>query len=485
MGAGQGQSRGLRAGAAAAALAFAALAVPAGTSAAAGAARPADPDQGPTDAPATDSPVVATGKDLVLTRAELLPVLLQRYALSERGRELLRLELQSRVLLRLAEERGVEISDREVERRWKSLDEAVRASGDPRGLAGQIADQGLGADEFRDYLRVSMMHERLTRLALDLPPEAQVTGAQQEIWLDQEMGERGLETHAPPWTDGVIARCGDVELRAEELGLTLLRRLDPAEIRETCWHLLLAKGIERRMPDVSPEARARAADAEVERRRRRAERENPAVRFEQVLAAQGRNLEVMRNDPSVTIAALSRLWVDRTAGPDGLRATYERERAFFEGRFGKAAETHMLFLVAARYRNQLNPRTYEDAEAELARLLETVGDTADFAALATRASEEPNTRANGGDLGWVTRLDPRWPAPLREAVFAELDAGKALPATGSAVGPVRLDAGSAVLWVSAVRESPPWEQMAEHVHEELRRRFLLDVLPDTEVRMAE
>jgi hypothetical protein len=377
------------------------------------------------------------------------------------------------------------VSASDLDRRWQELDASIKASGDARGLSGQIADQRLDAREFREYLHVGMLHERLARRALDLPPEAPVTGAQQEVWLDQQMQERGLETFAPPWSDGVLARCGGETVRAEDFGRVLRRRLDPQDVRETCWHILLCRGIERRMPDLSAEARERAVDLEIERRRAKYEQENAGISFEQYLAAQGRNAGVLRHDPSVLIAALARLWVDQTAGSDGLRETYERERSTFEGLHGRTVRTHMLFLVASRRKNQLNPRTFEEAEAELLRLTDEVGDVADFAALCARRSEEPNTRAAQGDLGWLARADPRWPAALREAIFVELDSGLEVPPEGVRLGPVRLDTGSAVLWISALRESPSWEVMSEHVHEELRRRFLRSVLLDTEVELVE
>jgi hypothetical protein len=239
------------------------------------------------------------------------------------------------------------------------------------------------------------------------------------------------------------------------------------------------------MPDVSAEARQRAIDQEMERRRRKA-MENPDVkglRFEDLLAAKGTSVAALAQDPSVRIAALTRLWVDRTAGPDGLRATYERERATFEGRFGKAVRAHLLFLVASRYKNELNPRSFEDAERLLEDLRSHFGNTDDFESYCAQYTEDPGTRPRRGDLGWVTRDDARYPAALREAIFEYVDTGGRVPAQGVALGPLRLDTGSGLLWVSAVRESPSWEVMSEYVHEELRRRFIEDVLQEKDVKL--
>ncbi len=426
--------------------------------------------------------VVARGDGLTVSVAELEPVLLERFAFSREGREILRLLLSAEVLDRIGRERGLRIEEREVDARWEQLDREIQAAGERTGLRGQIAAQGLGEVEFRDYLRLSLLHERLTRQDLGLAADRPVTGEQQEIWLEQEMNRRGLETLQPPWPDGVVARCGDVRIGLARFATFLRERLPRDQVKEACWHLLLLEGIERRMPQISPEALDRGLDDEVQRRRLRHAAERPELSFEAYLAAQGRSLQGLRKDPSVRIATLSRLWVDRTEGEVGLRGTYERERELFEGRFGEALRAHLIFLVASRYKNQLNPRTFEEAEEQLAELANDLGGTEDFAALAARVSEEPQSRERGGDLGWITRGGDL-PAALRDALFARFDLDRKLPAQGLRVGPVRLDTGCALLWISGHRESPSWEEMSEHVHEELRRRFLLDVMPESKVEL--
>ena len=227
------------------------------------------------------------------------------------------------------------------------------------------------------------------------------------------MSARGLELPAPPWSEGVAARCGDVEIGIEEYASFLRRRLSPEDVRETCWHLLLMHGLERRLPDLGAEAHEAGVEAEIARRRAAHDVEYPGIGFEQRLGAAGRTLELLRTDPSVQIATLSRIWVDRKYGEDGLRAVFEEERAFFEGRFGRAVRTHMIFLVAGRFVNDLNSRTFEQAEAELEDLRSRVGNLDDFAALAAELSEEPTTRKARGEIGWLRSADARAPAALR------------------------------------------------------------------------
>ncbi len=428
--------------------------------------------------------IAARGKGLAVTSAELERVLLERYGMNEQGRELLELLVRTKLLELLAREAKIEVTDEGIARRWSELDRAARASGQSRGLSSELEERGVSVADFRETLRLQIVLERLARAALGRAEGASVSGDEQEVWLGQEISERGLERPAPPWLDGVVARSGTLEVGAAEFGAFLRKRLPREEVSETAWHLLLLKGIEKRMPDLAPEARERAVEAEMQRRRKRHEAEFPAITFEQRVGASGRTVELLRMDPSIQIAALTHLWVDRTTGAEGLRETYEAERSYFEGYFGRAVRTHMLFLVAGRFVNELQKRTFEDADLELERIAGRIGNLDDFVALSSELSEEPTVRSSRGDLGWVTRNNPRVPAPIRKAVFEDLERRAALPAGGRLLGPVRLDAGSVLLWISENRESPSWEGMSEIVHEELRRRFVEDVMPQAAVELV-
>ena len=110
---------------------------------------------------------------------------------------------------------------------------------------------------------------------------------------------------------------------------------------------------------------------------------------------------------------------------------------------------------------------------------------ADFAVEVARLSEEPATKKQQGDLGWVTRGAARVPGQLREALFRLLETGGTIPEGGRLIGPVRLDSGVALLWASERRPSPSWEEMSERVHEELRRRFLEELMPKESVELVD
>lgn len=433
----------------------------------------------PPTPPPLEKGVVARGNGLTVKSEEVIPLLLERFAMSRDGRELLELLISARLIEEVARERKLTVPESEVSELWNRLDRETRAAGQPDGLAAELAARGMSGEEFRDFLRLTLLQERLTREALEVDDDVTVSGDQQQIWLHQEMQRRNLQQPPPPWPDGIAAKCGGFVITKEEYGRTLLGKLNPSDVSETCWHLLLLKGIEKRMPDLSSAARTTAVDKEIARRRGEAEAgaDRQGITFERILEARGSSIEMLRRDPSVSIAALTRHWVDQVAGPEGLRAEYEENRDKYEGRHGKAAHVWILFLVASQYENELNPRTYDQAEAELEKLKGEITSLRGFSAASARLSEEPALRESKGELGWVTRDDPRSPEVVRETVFDFLGAGGKVPATGAMLGPTRLDTGVILTWISAVRPSPPWEEMSEHVHEELRRRFIDEVMP--------
>lgn len=432
----------------------------------------------------------ARGGGDLLTFAELDAVLADRYASSHSGQEVLRHLVRCELLEHLARERGIEVTGAELTRRWKELDAELRAAGVEEGIAGKLRESHIDVETFRETLRLAIVHEQLTRGALGLRKGDPVSGEQQEIWIDQEIAARGLEELPPPFADGIAARCGEISVAASLFRERLRIGLATDDVRETAFQILLARLLERRLPplesgateDERAQARRarieRAIDAELERRRAEtlADPRYGGQTYDTILRAQGVRLENYRQDPAVRVAALSRLIVDLRHGEDGLRDAYERERDFYEGRWGAAIPARWIFRRASARANELVPHTFEEAKAELDALAPALVDEARFAGAAQKKSDDRFTRDKGGEIGWVTRLAPSVPEELRELIFAAAGVGT-VPEGGKLVGPLRLPDGIALLWIRPTRPSPPWEQMQERVHHELRKRTIEAALP--------
>jgi hypothetical protein len=234
------------------------------------------------------------------------------------------------------------------------------------------------------------------------------------------------------------------------------------------------------MPDLAPDTIAREIEAEIERRRAEsnADPEHKGISYEMLLGSQGLSVERLPDDPVIAIAALSRLWIERSYDEPTLKRVYADEREWYDGLFGEAWQVSVLFLRAAQLTNELVPRSFPDADAELARIARGLRDRAAFDRAVREHSEDPNTRDEAGALGWVTAGDERVPRALRETVF-ELAPG--LPAGGGLVGPVRVSGGSLLAWISARRPPPSWDAMSRHVRGVLRQRFIDEVLEEDAV----
>ena len=429
----------------------------------------------PEDAPGAlpEAEVAARAGGEVLGYAEYDALALDRHALAKPGRAAIKHLLRAKLLERLAEESRLVVSDEDVEHEWREFERQIIASGEGGGAMDYLRRNRVDPETFRTFLRLGIVQKTLARRALGIPAGRAVPTDQQEMWLDHVMTARGVDYPPAPWEGPrtVVARCGDVQVTRAEFSPHLRTQIDVETVREDCYQLLLLRRLRARMPDLAPEALERGIDRELVRRRAEfaAAPKYKGMTYEQVMSATGVRVDRLREDPAVVIAALARLWVQRAHGEEGLREAYNAEREWFDARFGAAVEISVIFLRAAVMTNRLNPRSFQDAEVELVRLAEKIEDLAGFRELARSWSEDPTSRERGGLLGWVTAGDERVPEELRRLAFEQ-------PAAGLA-GPVRLETGASLVWIGAQQPAPTWELMAEHVDNELRRRFLEQALP--------
>lgn len=430
----------------------------------------------PSDAP----PAAAQGRDTKLGFAEFDRLVLARHGSGETGRAALKHLLNARVLDLLAREAKLTIGSADVERRLAQIEKDVLASGEKGGLAAYLKQNGITLATFKEFLRLGLIQETLARRALGIPEAQTVSGEQQEVWLDQVMRARGVDYPPPPWSDGLAARCGDVKVTTTEFAAHLRLQVDAATLREDCFQALLAKRLRAKLPALSDEAIERAVDAELERRRREfaADPKNRGLSYDQAASATGILPESLRDDPAVRCAALATLWVDTTYGSDGLKRVYQDERAHFDGRYGEAYRVRILFLRAAVLKNQLNPRTFEEAERDLGLLRAEIDSEADFKKLAAKRSEDAPTRDKEGLFDWVTRGDERLPQDALSRIFRD---GSPIADDARLVGPVRSSGGVLLVWVGERRPPPPWETMAAYVHRELRKRVMDEALVPADV----
>ncbi len=418
-----------------------------------------------------------------ITWAELDELILARRAMSKDGRESLRHLAQTKLLDVLGKQNGLSLSDTEVETQLGEIKRQIAASGEKGGFEGFLKDKHVTLDEFRRLLRLGSVQETLTRRTLGLKDGERVTGEQQQLWMDDALQKRNYQEFNPPWTEGIVAQCADVVIKQDEFFDYLHLRLPQEALQEDCWQLLAVKRMKARMPDLAPEKLAKAVEEELQRRRdeTKLDPRYKGVSYESLLATQGVMADRMNQDPAVQIAALSKLWVERSYDDASLQRVYKDERDLFDGAFGPAVDTSMIFLRAAAFKNEFNPRTFIDADQILRDLRRRIRSVDDFHKAAKEMSEDAQTKDASGSVGYVTARVAAVPAEVQAEIAKAIATNASASAEASMVGPIHAPNGSALLWFGLRRPAPAWDVMVQHVKAELRRRFVVDVLPKSAV----
>ena len=448
-----------------------------------------DPAPGQEQTPRLGVELAAVAGEFNVTFAELDDALLWRHGRSKDGSEALSSLLDLAVLEDLGRKAGIEVSDKQIAARWGELEREVQEAGAAADLYEYLAQNEITPEVFRRHLRLSIVQEILARRDLGLSKEAPISGEQQTAWLQRVHAERDETLEPFPWEDGVVARSGSVVITRDAFAEHLRNLIPRDELSELAHAIALSKALEARLPDLAPSALNQAIEAELTRRAARVA-EDPrfqGVEYERLLEAQGLSLEALRHDPSVRAQALLYILSQRTTSPEQLRKTYEEERERFDARYGEAVEVYALLLHAARFKNDINPRTFSEADAELRKLLDGLDGLEDFQRLVAEFSEDPVTREKKGLLGRVTRGTKVVPEAVRKAAFERIDAARGedgvADVSGTILGPLHVQGGSLLICLGRRFPAPTWERMAEHVAGELRRRLAEEVLPRGAVAM--
>jgi hypothetical protein len=419
---------------------------------------------------------------------ELDNLILARYGDAKLGRETRLYLLKLRVVDSIGRAQGLEPSAAEIEKMITDIEKDVIASGEAQSMQDYLERSGVSREEFLKSLRLGLIQTKLARLGLGIPEGQPVSGEQQEMWLTDQISERGLEEFPAPWTDGIVLRNGDVELLRDEFITFLRGRVDPIDVRECLYELIRVKRMRARMPDVDPKVIEKAIEGEIGNRSAEV-LSNPKYKgltYEQLLKSQGIQFDTWHEDPNVVQAALSRLWVERSYNEEDLREVYENERAYFDGEYGEALEASVLFLRALKTPNDLIRLNHDQAEEKLNQLALEITSRVSFESAVEQFSEDLASRKRKGHLGWVTRTGASGPSPARSSIFAAYDSKAYKPTDPEnsltrLVGPIRTTSGVLLLWVGQQRPKPSWNSMIVYVHRTLRQRFLDESLDPKQV----
>lgn len=183
--------------------------------------------------------------------------------------------------------------------------------------------------------------------------------------------------------------------------------------------------------------------------------------FQQALAAQGYTLAQYRNNMR---RQLTRLRAIKMLVAPKVNVTDDEVRARYDQMVRRSEEvssvrlSHILLSVPDR----ATEAEVTAAKAEAASIIKRVHDGEKFADLATTLSDDENTKAGGGELGWIERntLDPQ----VESVVFSM--------APGEVRGPISGQKGYEVFYVTDVKRNPmkSFDQLKDQLRGELQQR---------------
>jgi peptidyl-prolyl cis-trans isomerase D len=165
------------------------------------------------------------------------------------------------------------------------------------------------------------------------------------------------------------------------------------------------------------------------------------------------------------------LLVDSGAVRQGLEATPEALRRFYEERSSEFVEPEQVRAAHILLRVDAN-RSALEAERQLYRVRSRIEAGESFEALARELSEDPGSRAQGGDLGFFPR--GRMVPEFEQAAFGA--------APGELVGPVRTSFGYHLIRV--LERRPERQRPFEEVEANVRERWLQERAREEARRIA-
>ncbi len=408
-----------------------------------------------------------------ITFSEFDESLAYRFSRDEVGRDAIDYLIQDVVLSSEIERRGLVVSPANLAAALEKLDAQLRAA-ENHSLEEELASKGMERRAFEEVFRKQLACERMVREDLGLPGSEPVSAEQQTLWLREQVKRAQVEREGLP--AGSYARVGGRTIDGRALGATLRLKLSRRDLRDALRDLAGLRLVDRRAAELEVVATPEGIEATLARRRARYEPSATAAQglgWEEVLrATRGITLDDLRADAGVRAETL--LWgiAEKSYPDDEIDRRYAEARDHWDGLFGESRRVSWILLHAVHAPNALVARTYDEADRELRDLIARAKSAAEFGRLASMYSNDGASRARNGDLGWLHRLE-RGADPAILAALFHPDA-----AVGAALGPIRVEQGSAALFFQAAKPGLQGDELRRSIRSELMgdlyRRLVTD-----------
>lgn len=368
---------------------------------------------------------------------------------------------------------NIEVSDEEAEKRVQMAEVALAEN--EQNLEAVLAERVMTRDEFRDLMRSSLLHEKLTRATFGLAEDRPVTPQEINAWTAQFLPEATLAAlveEAKNAPVGMALQNGDLNIGVQELGLTLRRTVPAARLRGYVEQLAVQDAMPRWAASESLVLSDDFLQKEVNWRRAFVARspESFGATYEMILETRGLTLEDVMKSDELRSAGYLWLYAEHRFPDSWFDSLSEVQRSELGEGYGTSRRTAWLLLRAMEKPEELD-LSFEDATAELQRMATEVSDEESFLSLAEKYSDDEMSRRRRGMLGWLHIDEPRSDPALCRAAFDT--------ALGTVSQPIRVKGGMALVFPVEEQAGPKDDAFRDAVrrgkHLALRAEFLAGI----------
>ena len=318
----------------------------------------------------------------------------------------------------------------------------------------------------------------MVRHDFDIPDDREVPVEKLNLWLADLTGRIVVKQEdLPPGTAVIIdgERISDVTF-----GHRLRALLDKKDASRVLTEMIgiqvirakaKALGVSLTEEDVEEEIRYRTD-------RLHAWKGLESISFESfVQASEGKDLDAYKQSEKFRCELLLKKICDSLHHEAYLQDFFEKNRLFFENRYGRAVRLSTIFLKAVQFEDPLNrqvkTRSFEEAEEELKALKDRllIGEVT-FEEMARVYSEHASGK-KGGDLGFIPVGIRGWEEITNAAWKAK---------QGTVLGPFRTPEGCHLVKITAKRDAVTYEAVRDKVKTEARRRYYQELIREAEVK---
>lgn len=366
-------------------------------------------------------------KPAIVTRVDVAVEMAFHLRRKDEGRQACAMLVDSFLTRRAAERAKMMPAEAEVSAFWDKLQEQFRAAGKrPEDFP---AVRNSTPAELRQDFALQLAQERLVRKALGLAAGEAVGGAMLQLWIADERKRATIVEDPDLLPPGTAARVDGKDLPMVELGLLLFRTCEDREREQFVHQVVYLDALEHRAHERGIEATPDLVDAAIAARRAMAAKDPryAKITFEQLLQTQGLSVGTLAASRVFRAKVLEEQLALATWPDAKLRDELAADREAVLRRAGPRRHLGVIFRRALEEPNALVPDDFAGALQRLEKVKARLAGAA-FGDVARIETDDPGSKANGGDVGWHARASTQLPGPVLEAAFAA--------AVGDVVGPI-------------------------------------------------